>query len=422
MALEIERKFFLEKLPKDISTYPSLHILQGYFHDAKKKNVRLRQETRVKRWKTSISYYKTIKTGHWLVKEEQNTPITKATFDKLWKQVTCSLEKIRYELPYKKYLIQIDVYSWSLRWLFTAEVEFSDEKKAKAFVAPDYFWKELTMIKEASNAYLAKHGMKKLLSLLSHNIKEELSSFYTAQAEKYYLTRKKHRSTWERVVSYLMSLGKKNITILELWCWGWRLVSYLREHLPIPFTYTWVDFSEWLLAFAKKDHPKETFVLADMVDYLPTLTPESFDVVISVAAFHHLPTAKERIVVLQHVYALLAYWWHVLMINWSLSRRFLNTYRKHMLRSFWKYLYTFGAYDWKDILIPWTHQGKTAYRFYHLFSCSELTNLAQLAWFSRVSCTPIDNNWKDVSNMSHAHNSLLTAEKQVFLEDTIENR
>lgn len=152
--LEIERKFLIKDLPS-LSDYKKFEITQWYCKDWT-KNIRIR-----KKWST---YYMTYKSGKGLVRIEIEDKITKAEFDKLrelvWKLY---IKKTRYEIPYGKFTIELDVFKENLKWLIFAEVEFESEDEAIKFKVPKWFGVELTEIEEAKNAYLAKHGMNKLL-------------------------------------------------------------------------------------------------------------------------------------------------------------------------------------------------------------------------------------------------------------------
>jgi CYTH domain-containing protein len=55
-------------------------------------------------------------------------------------------------------MIELDVYK-NLQGLKTAEVEFASKRDAKKFVAPEWFGEELTTMREATNAYIANHGL-----------------------------------------------------------------------------------------------------------------------------------------------------------------------------------------------------------------------------------------------------------------------
>lgn len=68
------------------------------------------------------------------------------------------IEKTRYELAYDGLTIELDVYK-NLQGLITAEVEFASKRDAKKFVAPVWFGEELTNMRQASNAYIANHGL-----------------------------------------------------------------------------------------------------------------------------------------------------------------------------------------------------------------------------------------------------------------------
>ncbi len=68
------------------------------------------------------------------------------------------LEKARYFIPYEWAIIELDVYK-NLQWLKTAEVEFSSKRDAKKFVVPEWFDEELTTMREATNSYIAQHGL-----------------------------------------------------------------------------------------------------------------------------------------------------------------------------------------------------------------------------------------------------------------------
>ncbi|MEI7557609.1 MAG: hypothetical protein WCJ45_01895 [bacterium] len=96
------------------------------------------------------------------------TDITKSEFDQLRFQVENHfIEKIRYELPYEGHIIYLDVYD-NLQGLKTAEVEFATKRDAKKFVAPQWFGEELTRMREATNAYIANHGLSDDLIALLH--------------------------------------------------------------------------------------------------------------------------------------------------------------------------------------------------------------------------------------------------------------
>jgi len=161
MASEIERKFLIKTIPMNIENFPHQEIIQWYFNDPSTgKSIRIRHI-----WDT---YKITRKKWHGLVREEMETDITKAEFDQLWFQVENHfLEKTRYEIPYDGFIIELDIYK-NLQWFKTAEVEFASKRDAKKFVVPERFGEDLTKMREASNAYIANHGLSQELISLIH--------------------------------------------------------------------------------------------------------------------------------------------------------------------------------------------------------------------------------------------------------------
>ncbi len=160
MALEIERKFLIQQIPMDIEQFPHRDIIQWYLNDPTTgKSIRIRHI-----WD---AYKITKKKWFGLVREEIETDISKEEFDQLRLQVENHfLEKTRYEIPYEWMTIELDIYK-NLQNLKTAEVEFWSKRDAKKFIAPQWFGEELTTMREASNSYIANHGLSdELIALL----------------------------------------------------------------------------------------------------------------------------------------------------------------------------------------------------------------------------------------------------------------
>ena len=156
MALEIERKFLITKIPDNISTFPHNEIMQWYYFNEWEQVVRLR-----KKWN---QYYQTIKIGHGLSCEEIEESIPPSIFEEDRNNVEDrQLQKTRYEIPYEWKTIELDIYKWKLEWLVVAEIEFISEEEANNFPLPARFGKELTEVIEAENAYLAKYGISEKL-------------------------------------------------------------------------------------------------------------------------------------------------------------------------------------------------------------------------------------------------------------------
>lgn len=161
MDREIERKWNLSNI--DSVTLKSIiknkkykTIEQGYinFHPA----IRVRKEI----FNNKTSYILTIKTnikGN-LVRYEKNIIIDSKTYNKLIKKRDgIVLSKLRYIIPYKNLIIELDVFKKERKGLIIAEVEFKNEKAARNFAGPNWFsiGTEVTRNKKWTNAFLCQN-------------------------------------------------------------------------------------------------------------------------------------------------------------------------------------------------------------------------------------------------------------------------
>ena len=146
---EIERKFLVKKMPKNLEQYPHKEIMQGYLSISDDgTEVRLRQK--------GSRYYKTEKSGRGKIRLETETEITKDQFDELWKNTKSKrVEKTRYEIKHENGLIELDVYHGDLEGLISAEMEFQNEESSNNFVAPEWMSEEVTEDKRYKNQNLA---------------------------------------------------------------------------------------------------------------------------------------------------------------------------------------------------------------------------------------------------------------------------
>ena len=128
--MEIERKFLIDKIPDniDLAALRCRHIEQGYL--CTEPVVRVRRD--------NDDYYLTYKSKGLMAREEYNLPLTKAAYDNLIKKADGNIiTKTRYEIPEKDNLtIELDIFEGRFAGLLLAEVEFSSEAEALAYVPP----------------------------------------------------------------------------------------------------------------------------------------------------------------------------------------------------------------------------------------------------------------------------------------------
>jgi CYTH domain-containing protein len=146
---EIERKFLIKKLPHTLQQHRRYAIAQGYLaYEPRGRHVRLR-----KKGKTATL---TFKVGRGTAREEREVKLSAKQFAALWPATAGRrLCKVRYEIPWKNLLIEIDRYRGSNSGLVVAEVEFPTLLACRKFKPPKWFGVEVTGNKRYSNIRLA---------------------------------------------------------------------------------------------------------------------------------------------------------------------------------------------------------------------------------------------------------------------------
>lgn len=149
--MEIERKFLIKQLPDNLESYPMRQLEQGYLCTAPVVRIR----------KDNDKYELTYKGKGSMVREEYNLPLTQAAYEHLKGKIDGRLiTKKRYMIPFETYTIELDVFEGDLAPLTLAEVEFSSEEEANAFVAPDWFAEEVTFSRLYHNSFLSQYNVK----------------------------------------------------------------------------------------------------------------------------------------------------------------------------------------------------------------------------------------------------------------------
>ena len=165
---EIERKFLVTKLPKNLEQYPYEDIIQGYLAITEDgTEVRLRQK--------GNKYFQTVKIDKGKTIFESEMEITKKQFSLFWEATKGKrVEKTRYEIPYENKIIELDVYHGDLDGLLSAEIEFFNEEESNNFKIPEWLGEEVSDDKRYKNQNLALHGIPERKRLFAEKTKELL--------------------------------------------------------------------------------------------------------------------------------------------------------------------------------------------------------------------------------------------------------
>ena len=147
---EIERKFLIKFLPPQILQSRHYRIAQGYLsNEPGGRHVRLRKKANT----PSLTF----KVGRGHVREEREITLSPKQFAILWPATAGRrLRKVRYEVPWKNLIIEIDIYRGINEGLIVAEVEFPSEASCRKFKPPRWLGREVTGQKRYRNVRLAR--------------------------------------------------------------------------------------------------------------------------------------------------------------------------------------------------------------------------------------------------------------------------
>lgn len=177
---------------------------------------------------------------------------------------------------------------------------------------------------------------------------------------------------WEEIEYFLNFLRwKKDLKILDIWCWNWRLLWELIKNEINISDYLWIDLSNWLLDEAKKSFLWYDFLELNMLN-LEKIN-KKFDSIFLIASFHHLKNIQERLKVLKMINGLLEINWKVYITNWALESKLnLEKYKSSKIElsenEFKNFDYNIKIWD--------------SSRYYHCFSLEELEYLFTNTWFN----------------------------------------
>jgi len=142
---EIEKKFIVSKNYELPAEYESYDIMQKYLHIDSISEIRIRQKLYFNKQGefTKKTQNITIKEGNGDVRKETEISISPSLFDNLWDvNSKRAIHKLRYLIPYKGKIIEVDEFPLYDNFPIFAEIEFESEKEMENFEFPDWFKKE----------------------------------------------------------------------------------------------------------------------------------------------------------------------------------------------------------------------------------------------------------------------------------------
>ncbi|MFZ3069488.1 MAG: class I SAM-dependent methyltransferase [Microgenomates group bacterium] len=118
---------------------------------------------------------------------------------------------------------------------------------------------------------------------------------------------------WPDLKPYLKNV-KPNSSVLDIGCGNGRLLLGLPEKIK----YTGMDISKELLKEAEKAHPEQKFYETDITKESLWKHLPQYDYIFCIAVFHHLPTKKDQLFVLNQIKRHLKPKGKILITAWNL--------------------------------------------------------------------------------------------------------
>ena len=167
---------------------------------------------------------------------------------------------------------------------------------------------------------------------------------------------------WDDILP-LLNYIKKNDRVLDIGCGNGRLYQILKEN---QVDYTGLDISEELIYIAKNKYPEADFIVGDMKKLF--FADFTFDVIFSIASFHHLLDKKTRIESLKEMKRVLKKDGRILMTNLNI----LGGWAREKIKKG-----DFVSLGDNNFSVPWRNSKREILgeRIYHAFDLSELEEL-----------------------------------------------
>jgi len=204
---------------------------------------------------------------------------------------------------------------------------------------------------------------------ITDKIRGLVKEAYGAIAGEFDRTRKRQWLEFQHFLEFI----ENDVKVLDLGCGNGRFYELLK---PKKVDYLGIDNSSSLLEKARENFPDAKFKLGDMVDL--DLSDGSFDAILSIASFHHIPSRKLRKKVVDEMYRVLKSDGVLIITVWNL---FQWKYLVNLVKAITSFILHFGfKYAWNDLWIKWG--GHIQKRYYHAFLPKEF-----ISYFKK-------KNWK----------------------------
>lgn len=154
--MEIEKKYLVKELPKNMQHFQKKKIEQGYLCRNPIIRIRKSNEDFILTYKSKFGITEEME-QHAKVCNEVELPLTEEGYFHLKNKVDGNMVyKTRYIIPLENNLrAELDIFERQLDGLVFLEVEFPNEKAVEEFKPPEWFGDDVSRRVEYTNSYLS---------------------------------------------------------------------------------------------------------------------------------------------------------------------------------------------------------------------------------------------------------------------------
>lgn len=245
-----------------------------------------------------------------------------------------------------------------------------------------------------------------MINILAKFFVNRVRQDYDAIAQSFSETREREWPGFALLKKYF----NKKKDVLDIGCGNGRIADFFEYK-----SYTGIDISKNLIEIAKKratqnatprkagcdKDAKQTtnnvqFKVGNFTD-LPS--SKKFDLIISIAVFHHLPSGSLRVKALKEVKKIMKNKGLLIFSVWNLYQ---DRYKKQRMAALLRSILTFGIFHPRDLFIPWKKGLQKRERYYYAFKENEVVALLRKTDFKLVDIIR-ESNGKRVE-IQNAHN------------------
>ena len=154
--MEIERKYLVSELPKNLDSYPHTEIEQGYLCTSPTLRIRRLGDVFILTVKEHLAGTSTA-----IQNREEEFTMPRSSYERLKAKCDGNLvSKTRYRIPLADGLVaELDLFHGAHQGLRLVEVEFPSVEAADAFIPPSWFGEDVSTDPRYRNSYLAQFSI-----------------------------------------------------------------------------------------------------------------------------------------------------------------------------------------------------------------------------------------------------------------------